>query len=149
MGMVSFDIRSQFLILSQYETCVCTTIPRSEPHFGLLLQEQYIFIHQCVQLMWMKKKQQFCISDVIYENVSKSQFRIQSSKQTRPSWVLCLRTMEGDVMGHSRRQQSPAVLIPTPQMWLQGESNTVQTLELQCTLVGGYDTQELQQLIMI
>uniref|UniRef100_A0A8I5TZ58 Receptor-type tyrosine-protein phosphatase O n=1 Tax=Pongo abelii TaxID=9601 RepID=A0A8I5TZ58_PONAB len=35
-------------------------------------EEQYIFIHQCVQLMWMKKKQQFCISDVIYENVSKS-----------------------------------------------------------------------------
>lgn len=35
-------------------------------------QEQYIFIHQCVQLMWQKKKQQFCISDVIYENVSKS-----------------------------------------------------------------------------
>ncbi|KAL0612384.1 Histone demethylase UTY [Plecturocebus cupreus] len=30
--------------------------------------EQYIFIHQCVQLMWMKKKQEFCISDVIYEN---------------------------------------------------------------------------------
>ncbi|NXB43992.1 PTPRO phosphatase, partial [Leucopsar rothschildi] len=35
-------------------------------------EEQYIFIHQCVQLMWQKKKQQFCISDVIYENVSKS-----------------------------------------------------------------------------
>lgn len=35
-------------------------------------EEQYIFIHQCVQLIWMKKKQQFCISDVIYENVSKS-----------------------------------------------------------------------------
>ncbi|XP_056655273.1 receptor-type tyrosine-protein phosphatase O isoform X2 [Monodelphis domestica] len=35
-------------------------------------EEQYIFIHQCVQLMWMKKKRQFCISDVIYENVSKS-----------------------------------------------------------------------------
>uniref|UniRef100_A0A4W2DWF6 Receptor-type tyrosine-protein phosphatase O n=1 Tax=Bos indicus x Bos taurus TaxID=30522 RepID=A0A4W2DWF6_BOBOX len=35
-------------------------------------EEQYIFIHQCVQLMWMKKKQQFCISDVIYENVSNS-----------------------------------------------------------------------------
>ncbi|XP_034259210.1 receptor-type tyrosine-protein phosphatase O isoform X4 [Pantherophis guttatus] len=35
-------------------------------------EEQYIFIHQCVQLMWLKKKQQFCISDVIYENVSKS-----------------------------------------------------------------------------
>lgn len=51
--------------------CVCT-IPRSEPRCGLLLQEQYIFIHQCVQLMWRKKKQQFCISDVIYENVSKS-----------------------------------------------------------------------------
>ncbi|XP_061494493.1 receptor-type tyrosine-protein phosphatase O isoform X4 [Rhineura floridana] len=35
-------------------------------------EEQYIFIHQCVQLMWLKKKKQFCISDVIYENVSKS-----------------------------------------------------------------------------
>ncbi|NWU91905.1 PTPRO phosphatase, partial [Upupa epops] len=35
-------------------------------------EEQYIFIHQCVQMMWQKKKQQFCISDVIYENVSKS-----------------------------------------------------------------------------
>nr|XP_044995477.1 receptor-type tyrosine-protein phosphatase O isoform X2 [Jaculus jaculus] len=35
-------------------------------------EEQYIFIHQCVQLMWLKKKQQFCVSDVIYENVSKS-----------------------------------------------------------------------------
>ena len=41
-------------------------------HLYLLLQEQYIFIHQCVELMWMKKKQQFCISDVIYENVSNS-----------------------------------------------------------------------------
>ncbi|XP_069484468.1 receptor-type tyrosine-protein phosphatase O isoform X2 [Ambystoma mexicanum] len=35
-------------------------------------EEQYVFIHQCVQLMWKKKKQQFCISDVIYENVNKS-----------------------------------------------------------------------------
>lgn len=35
-------------------------------------EEQYIFIHQCVQMMWMKKRQQLCISDVIYENVSKS-----------------------------------------------------------------------------
>ncbi|XP_053320347.1 receptor-type tyrosine-protein phosphatase O isoform X2 [Spea bombifrons] len=35
-------------------------------------EEQFIFIHRCVQLMWKKKKQQFCISDVIYENVSKS-----------------------------------------------------------------------------
>ncbi|XP_030071123.1 receptor-type tyrosine-protein phosphatase O isoform X2 [Microcaecilia unicolor] len=33
-------------------------------------EEQYIFIHQCVQLIWKKKQQQFCISDVIYENVS-------------------------------------------------------------------------------
>ncbi|XP_064417100.1 receptor-type tyrosine-protein phosphatase O [Latimeria chalumnae] len=35
-------------------------------------EEQYIFIHRCVQLLWSKKKQRFCISDVIYENVSKS-----------------------------------------------------------------------------
>ncbi|KAM9293956.1 receptor-type tyrosine-protein phosphatase O [Gastrophryne carolinensis] len=35
-------------------------------------EEQFVFIHQCVQLMWRKKKQQFRISDVIYENVTKS-----------------------------------------------------------------------------
>uniref|UniRef100_A0A8C5QIQ6 Uncharacterized protein n=1 Tax=Leptobrachium leishanense TaxID=445787 RepID=A0A8C5QIQ6_9ANUR len=35
-------------------------------------EEQFIFIHHCVELMWKKKKQQFCISDVIYENVIKS-----------------------------------------------------------------------------
>ncbi|KAE8612935.1 hypothetical protein XENTR_v10007507 [Xenopus tropicalis] len=35
-------------------------------------EEQFVFIHQCAQLMWKKKRQQFRISDVIYENVSKS-----------------------------------------------------------------------------
>lgn len=35
-------------------------------------EEQFIFLHHCVQLMWKKKKQQFQISDVIYENVHKS-----------------------------------------------------------------------------
>ncbi|KAG9490911.1 hypothetical protein GDO78_006308 [Eleutherodactylus coqui] len=35
-------------------------------------EEQFIFLHHCVQLMWKKKKQQFRISDVIYENVYKS-----------------------------------------------------------------------------
>ncbi|XP_015208471.1 receptor-type tyrosine-protein phosphatase O isoform X2 [Lepisosteus oculatus] len=35
-------------------------------------EEQYIFIHQCVQLMWKKKKQQISAGDIIYENVSKS-----------------------------------------------------------------------------
>ncbi|XP_035257894.1 receptor-type tyrosine-protein phosphatase O isoform X3 [Anguilla anguilla] len=35
-------------------------------------EEQYVFIHQCVQLMWRKKKQQSITSDVIYENVTKS-----------------------------------------------------------------------------
>ncbi|KAJ8245341.1 hypothetical protein GJAV_G00269740 [Gymnothorax javanicus] len=35
-------------------------------------EEQYVFIHQCVQLMWRKKKQLSVTSDVIYENVSKS-----------------------------------------------------------------------------
>ncbi|XP_063073305.1 receptor-type tyrosine-protein phosphatase O [Engraulis encrasicolus] len=35
-------------------------------------EEQYVFIHQCVLLMWKKKKQQSVTSDVIYENVSKS-----------------------------------------------------------------------------
>ncbi|XP_066580446.1 receptor-type tyrosine-protein phosphatase O isoform X2 [Amia ocellicauda] len=35
-------------------------------------EEQYIFIHQCVQLMWKKKKQHSTSTDVIYENVSKS-----------------------------------------------------------------------------
>uniref|UniRef100_A0A4W5LT35 Tyrosine-protein phosphatase domain-containing protein n=1 Tax=Hucho hucho TaxID=62062 RepID=A0A4W5LT35_9TELE len=34
-------------------------------------EEQYVFIHQCVLLMW-KKKQQSITSDVIYENISKS-----------------------------------------------------------------------------
>ncbi|XP_067915086.1 receptor-type tyrosine-protein phosphatase O isoform X2 [Heterodontus francisci] len=31
-------------------------------------EEQYIFIHRCVQLMWTKRKQQYSNSDVIYEN---------------------------------------------------------------------------------
>ncbi|KAM9468364.1 receptor-type tyrosine-protein phosphatase O isoform 2-T2 [Clarias gariepinus] len=35
-------------------------------------EEQYVFIHQCVLLMWKKKKQQSLTSDVIYENVTKS-----------------------------------------------------------------------------
>lgn len=35
-------------------------------------EEQYVFIHQCVLLMWKKKKQLSVTSDVIYENVSKS-----------------------------------------------------------------------------
>uniref|UniRef100_A0A8C7HIL9 protein-tyrosine-phosphatase n=1 Tax=Oncorhynchus kisutch TaxID=8019 RepID=A0A8C7HIL9_ONCKI len=34
-------------------------------------EEQYVFIHQCVLLMW-KKKTQSISSDVIYENISKS-----------------------------------------------------------------------------
>ncbi|KAK3517968.1 hypothetical protein QTP70_028528, partial [Hemibagrus guttatus] len=35
-------------------------------------EEQYVFIHQCVLLMWKKKKHQSLTSDVIYENVTKS-----------------------------------------------------------------------------
>ncbi|XP_073336535.1 receptor-type tyrosine-protein phosphatase O [Pagrus major] len=35
-------------------------------------EEQYVFIHQCVLLMWQKKKQQSITSDVIYENASKT-----------------------------------------------------------------------------
>ncbi|KAK5601915.1 hypothetical protein CRENBAI_019096 [Crenichthys baileyi] len=35
-------------------------------------EEQYIFIHQCVHLMWQKKKQLSITSDVIYENASKT-----------------------------------------------------------------------------
>ncbi|KAM3859270.1 receptor-type tyrosine-protein phosphatase O [Diretmus argenteus] len=35
-------------------------------------EEQYVFIHQCVLLMWKKKKQQSITSDVIYENASKT-----------------------------------------------------------------------------
>ncbi|KAM4748652.1 receptor-type tyrosine-protein phosphatase O isoform 1-T1 [Rhinophrynus dorsalis] len=35
-------------------------------------EEQFIFLHQCVQLMWKKKKERFCMNDVIYENVTKS-----------------------------------------------------------------------------
>ncbi|XP_048885612.1 receptor-type tyrosine-protein phosphatase O-like isoform X2 [Brienomyrus brachyistius] len=34
-------------------------------------EEQYVFIHQCVQLMW-RKKQQTVTGDVVYENVIKS-----------------------------------------------------------------------------
>ncbi|GCC33290.1 hypothetical protein chiPu_0011759 [Chiloscyllium punctatum] len=36
-------------------------------------EEQYIFIHRCVQLMWKKRKQQYGNSDVIYENSRPSQ----------------------------------------------------------------------------
>ncbi|KAM9846087.1 receptor-type tyrosine-protein phosphatase O [Aulostomus maculatus] len=35
-------------------------------------EEQYVFIHQCVLLLWQKKKQQSITSDVIYENTSKT-----------------------------------------------------------------------------
>nr|XP_057923403.1 receptor-type tyrosine-protein phosphatase O [Doryrhamphus excisus] len=35
-------------------------------------EEQYVFIHQCILLMWQKKKQQVVTSDVIYENASKT-----------------------------------------------------------------------------
>ncbi|XP_028249927.1 receptor-type tyrosine-protein phosphatase O isoform X2 [Parambassis ranga] len=35
-------------------------------------EEQYVFIHQCVLLMWQKKKQQSITSDIIYENASKT-----------------------------------------------------------------------------
>lgn len=43
-----------------------------EEVISLYLQEQYVFIHQCILLMWKKKKQQSLTSDVIYENVTKS-----------------------------------------------------------------------------
>ncbi|XP_048410177.1 receptor-type tyrosine-protein phosphatase O isoform X4 [Stegostoma tigrinum] len=36
-------------------------------------EEQYIFIHRCVQLMWKKRKQHYSNSDVIYENSRPSQ----------------------------------------------------------------------------
>ncbi|XP_069765478.1 receptor-type tyrosine-protein phosphatase O isoform X2 [Narcine bancroftii] len=36
-------------------------------------EEQYIFIHRCVQLMWKRRKQQYGSSDVIYENSRPSQ----------------------------------------------------------------------------
>lgn len=37
------------------------------------VQEQYVFIHQCILLMWQKKKQQQVVaSDVVYENTSKT-----------------------------------------------------------------------------
>lgn len=42
------------------------------PCVSCSVQEQYVFIHQCVLLMWQKKKQQSITSDVIYENASKT-----------------------------------------------------------------------------
>lgn len=61
-------------MVSKWGMCAqsCVSVPCPGTWLCLLLQEQYIFIHQCVQLLWMKKRQQLCISDVIYENVSKS-----------------------------------------------------------------------------
>ncbi|KAG2469497.1 PTPRO phosphatase, partial [Polypterus senegalus] len=35
-------------------------------------EEQYVFIHHCIQVMWKKKKEQYTASDIIYENVGKS-----------------------------------------------------------------------------
>ncbi|RXM34878.1 Receptor-type tyrosine-protein phosphatase O [Acipenser ruthenus] len=35
-------------------------------------EEQYVFIHQCVQLMWWKRKQIHSAGEIIYENTSKS-----------------------------------------------------------------------------
>ncbi|XP_033887953.2 receptor-type tyrosine-protein phosphatase O-like isoform X1 [Acipenser ruthenus] len=34
-------------------------------------EEQYVFIHQCVQLMWRKRKQLHSAGEIIYENTSK------------------------------------------------------------------------------
>uniref|UniRef100_A0A3Q3AQR8 protein-tyrosine-phosphatase n=1 Tax=Kryptolebias marmoratus TaxID=37003 RepID=A0A3Q3AQR8_KRYMA len=41
-------------------------------HRVSMVQTEYVFIHQCVLLMWQKKKQQSVTSDVIYENASKT-----------------------------------------------------------------------------
>ncbi|MGH0120584.1 UNVERIFIED_CONTAM: hypothetical protein FKN15_009371 [Acipenser sinensis] len=35
-------------------------------------EEQYVFIHQCVQLMWRKRKQTHSAGEIIYENTNKS-----------------------------------------------------------------------------
>ncbi|XP_041111287.1 receptor-type tyrosine-protein phosphatase O-like [Polyodon spathula] len=35
-------------------------------------EEQYVFIHQCVKLMWRKRKQIHSAGEIIYENTSKS-----------------------------------------------------------------------------
>ncbi|TKS90377.1 Receptor-type tyrosine-protein phosphatase O [Collichthys lucidus] len=45
---------------------------REHEFADILGMEQYVFIHQCVLLMWQKKKQQSITSDVIYENASKT-----------------------------------------------------------------------------
>ncbi|OXB80485.1 UNVERIFIED_CONTAM: hypothetical protein H355_004318, partial [Colinus virginianus] len=79
LGLVS-DMRSYRMSMVQTEVGCCVNSLWCESFVSCknansldsFFQEQYIFIHQCVQLMWQKKKQQFCISDVIYENVSKS-----------------------------------------------------------------------------
>lgn len=68
--MQTVTVNYQTVLLVGFLSCFLTC--KNTNSFGLFFQEQYIFIHQCVQLMWQKKKQQFCISDVIYENVSKS-----------------------------------------------------------------------------
>ncbi|OXB57581.1 hypothetical protein ASZ78_008290, partial [Callipepla squamata] len=79
LGLVS-DMRSYRMSMVQTEVGCCVNSLwcksfvscKNANSLDSFFQEQYIFIHQCVQLMWQKKKQQFCISDVIYENVSKS-----------------------------------------------------------------------------
>lgn len=52
---------------------MCLATQSHVPVFPSCVQEQYVFIHQCVLLMWQKKKQQQSMtSDVIYENASKT-----------------------------------------------------------------------------
>ncbi|KAI4891777.1 hypothetical protein NFI96_017333 [Prochilodus magdalenae] len=71
LGMVS-EMRSHRLSMVQTETMMSKEYSYSFKTNGSSVQEQYVFIHQCVLLMWKKKKQQSLSSDVIYENVTKS-----------------------------------------------------------------------------
>lgn len=88
LGMVS-EMRSHRLSMVQTEVSssplrgpahhvnvpprgVFITSPVLTSNSSSSVQEQYVFIHQCVLLMWQKKKQQSITSDVIYENASKT-----------------------------------------------------------------------------
>lgn len=53
-----------------------------------------MFIHQCILLMWQKKKQQQSVtSDVVYENTSKTQRWCESAAPCWPPYRSLLLTL--------------------------------------------------------